>query len=802
MNYSVEQLAEITSASIHGPTERIIERVFFDSRRITQPKNALFAALKTPQNDGHRYIADAYARGIRCFIVEHLPDEVPEDATYLTVQNSLEALQKIATHHRKSHKGPLVAITGSNGKTIVKEWVSTLLSHFDKVAKTPASYNSQIGVALSLLRLKPEHQYGVFEAGISMPGEMESLKNMLRPTVGCITNIGDAHGENFEDQQQKLFEKLSLFDGCLLLVFCCDDPKVVSGIKAYPWKSKPDLFCWGKGPGADLKWTDEWDMAVPYSDLARRQDAAHAVAIAVALGIAPQALFPLLSSLPEVEMRVQMTRGRNGSTLIHDYYNSDWESIENALSYLGEQHQNEKKGILITDILENSHDRGVYKRVIERLNDFNADLLVVIGPEWKQYLDMLPAGTLWFNDTSSLLDELTTLEIKDHALLLKGARKFALERVSQRLALREHPTVLEIKMPALIHNLRYFKSKIDKDVKLMAMVKAFSYGTGTYEIANVLRFHRIDYLAVAYPDEGVHLRNQGIDLPIFVLNSEQRNFEVLIRHQLEPELYSLPQLTRFIETAEHMGLKDYPVHLKLETGMNRLGISGDDLDSAINALNETSAVRVKAALTHLAAADDPDQHQFTLGQIDLFQRLTARLATRLGHSFMRHVLNSAGATHYPQAQFEMVRLGIGLYGISSDPEEQKKLQIVGRWTSEVAQVKKVKKGESVGYGRAFIAEKDTRIATISLGYADGLPRSLGNGVGQVYWRGTPYPIIGRVCMDMCMIEIGEDDINEGDEIVLFESAHQLWELARRMETIPYEVLTSISDRVRRVYLQE
>ncbi len=802
MRYSVEQLADIAGAAITGNKETTVERVYFDSRRITHTQNALFVAVKTHQNDGHRYLRDAHDRGIRIFLVDHLPDELLSESTFLNVQNTLNALQKIAAHHRNSFHGPLVAITGSNGKTIVKEWAATLLSEHRKVAKTPASYNSQIGVALSLLGLKEDHQFGVFEAGISKPGEMDALREMLRPTVGLITNIGEAHGENFESRDQKLSEKLSLFDGCERLIYCADDEVISQGISVYRWIKKPALFSWGQSPENDLHWTGEWADAVPYGDSARRQDAAHAAAIAATLGIAPQVLKEKIKQLPEVEMRVQMTRGRNGSTLIHDYYNSDWESIENALSYLGEQHQNERKSIVLTDILENSHDHGVYERVVEQLNDFGAERLILIGSQWKRYLNQLPGHAQWFESTDALLAELDDLHFHDEAILLKGARRFALERVSRRLALREHPTVLEIRMPALIHNLRYYRENVRSDVKLMAMVKAFSYGTGTYEIANVLRFHRIDYLAVAYPDEGVHLRNEGIDLPILVLNSEQRNFEVLIKYRLEPELYSIPHLCRFIETAEQLGVTDYPVQFKIETGMNRLGIDESDLDTAISALKATNAVRVKAAFTHLAAADDPSEREFTLGQLDLFGRLTARLTTGLGHSFLRHALNSAGTTHYPEAQFDMVRLGIGLYGISSDESEQPLIQLVGRWVSEVAQIKKVKAGDSIGYSRAYRAEKNTRIATISLGYADGLPRKPGNGVGRLYWKGQSFPIVGRVCMDMCMIEIGDAPMSVGDEIVVFETAEQMWQLARDMDTIPYEVLTSISNRVRRVYLQE
>ncbi len=800
--YSVRQLADIAGGSLHGTSEEVIGRLYFDSRRITRSRNALFVALQTEQNDGHRYLNEAYDQGIRNFLVRALPDPPFNNARFIVVPDTLTALQQWAAHHRCQFTGPLVAITGSNGKTIVKEWAATLLSGFGRVHKTPASYNSQIGVALSLWGLRPDHQFGVFEAGISKPGEMKSLREMLRPTIGLITNIGEAHAEHFGSQSEKLHEKLSLFDGCSLLIYHADNELIAAGIKSYPWKEKPQLLTWGTDEGNDLCWTDELRDAVPYQDAARQEDAAHAMAIGMALGIAPQALKEKLGTLPEIEMRVQMTRGRQGSTLINDYYNSDWESIENALSYLAEQHQNEHKSIILTDLVENSHDQGVYERVVERLKAFRVHQLLLIGPNWKRYAGQLTGLVHWFGSTDELLSQLHRFSFNDEAILLKGARRFALERVARQLALREHPTVLEIRMTALIHNLRYFRQRIKKDTQIMAMVKAFSYGTGSYEIANALRFHRITYLTVAYPDEGVHLRNRGIELPILVLNSGQRNFEMIIRNELEPELYSINHLRRFVLQAEMLGARSYPVQLKLETGMNRLGLAGSDLDEAIAVIRSTTSVRVKAVFTHLAAADDPTERSFTLGQIEKFRRLTARLETALGYPILRHVLNSSGITHYPEAQFDLVRLGIGLYGISSDASEQSHLQLVGRWVSEVAQVKEIKAGETVGYGRSFRARKNMRIATVSLGYADGLPRKLGNGVGQLYWKGHALPIAGHICMDMCMLEIGDWPVEEGDEIVIFETVAQLQKLAAAEETIPYEVLTSISGRVHRVYLQE
>lgn len=804
MKYSVQQVAEFTHGELHASNDldRVIQRVYFDSRRINKPLNALFVALKTDQNDGHKYILDAYDRGVRSFLVSQLPAKKLEDASFILVENTLDALQKLATEHRRNFEGPLIAITGSNGKTIVKEWAATLLTGHGKVHKTPSSYNSQIGVALSLLGLRPDHQVGVFEAGISQPGEMAALREMLEPTIGLITNIGQAHSENFPNQQEKLKEKLSLFDGCPVLIYEADNPLIVQGIQDYPWEVRPRLLGWSRTESDFLIWTDELAELVPYKDAARQEDAAHATAIATALGFHLDKLKGELSKLPEVQMRVQLTRGRNSSTLINDFYNSDWESIENALSFLNEQKQNPRKSIILTDLVENSHDEGLYRRLAQRLKDFNPHQLIVLGPQWKQFMDELPDGAHWFDSTGSLLAELNTFDFQNVALLLKGARQYALERVARRLSFREHPTVLEIRTHLLTHNLRYFRQRIHKGTQLMAMVKAFSYGTGTFEIANILRYHHVDYLAVAYPDEGVHLRRQGIDLPILVLNSEQRNFEVIIEHQLEPEIYSLGHLQRFVLQAEMLGVKGYPIQLKIETGMHRLGLTEEDLEDAIRIIQDSTSVQVKAAFTHLAAADDPQERPFSLEQIARFERSTRLLEDRLGYSFLKHVLNSSGISNFPEAQFDLVRLGIGLYGVSNDPSEQKHLRLVGRWVSEVAQIKHVKAGETVGYGRAFTAENDTRIATVSLGYADGLSRRLGEGVGKLYWKDRDFPIAGRVCMDMCMLDIGDAPIQEGDEIVVFERPDQLLDLARALGTIPYEVLTSISTRVRRVYLQE
>lgn len=720
---------------------------------------------------------------------------------------------------RKQYSGPLLALTGSNGKTIVKEWVSTLLAGFGKVAKTPGSYNSQIGVPFSLWALRPDHEFAIFEAGISEPGEMPYLQNMLRPSVGLITNLGGAHDEFFESRPQKLNEKLSLFEGCPLLIYHRDNSVIHDGIENYSWKKKPDLFTWGSDASNNLVLKNSestakgfkhtWDFGgevfsteIRFRDLASRENAGHALAAALSLGIEPKALQPLFAELPEIEMRVQITRGIHSCTLINDFYNSDWESIQNAFELLNEQKQHAYHSIILSDMVQNSSEGSVYLQTAKRLSNGNWKHLILIGKRWRELKEELPGETVFYESTKDLLADLRNLNFENEALLIKGAREYALEKIARILSLREHPTQLEIDLSAIAHNYKHFRTIIRPETKLMVMVKAFSYGAGSYEIANVLRFQGADYLAVAYPDEGVELRNAGIQLPILVMNTEERNFEVLIRHHLEPEIYSINQLERFIAVAEQAEVVNYPIQIKFDTGMHRLGFFESEIEGIADRINATQSVRVAAVFTHLAASDDLEEREFTLLQIDRFQGLAARLKTLLGYSFLRHTLNSSGITHYPEAQFDMVRLGIGLYGISSNPKEQELLRISGRWVSEVAQIKEVRKGESIGYGRSFYAPKDMRIAIVSLGYADGLSRGLSNGVGQVYWKGHALSIIGRVCMDMTMVAIGSLDIKEGDEIVVFETPQQLRELAKAMNTITYEVLTSISGRVRRVYLQD
>ncbi len=820
MSLSVKQFTAIVQGSNLGSGEGTIETIVFDSRRIRQTQNALFIAFVTKGNDGHKYLESAYNSGIRLFLVHEVPKtDWAAKAQFIIVPDTLRAWQKVAQEIRKEYAGPMLAITGSNGKTIVKEWVSTLLANFGKVAKTPGSYNSQIGVPFSLWALRPDHEYAIFEAGISEPNEMVFLRDMLRPTVGLITNIGSAHDAFFENREQKLKEKLALFDGCPRLIYRRDNSLVHNGILSHPWTQKPELFSWGSEPTNDLVLISEqssdhgyrqlwffndisFKTEIPFRDAASRENAGHALAVALSLGIEPKALKEHFSALPEIEMRVQINRGIKGCTLINDFYNSDWESIQNALDLLSEQKQHDQHSLILSDLVQNSFEEAVYQQTANRLSKDSWKNAFFVGPHWPKYKSQLPANALFFETTEELIKASQVFNFEKEAILIKGARAFALEKMARILSLREHPTQLEIDLKSLAHNYKYFRSIIRPETRLMVMVKAFSYGTGGYEIANVLRFNGANYLAVAYPDEGVELRNAGINLPILVLNSEERNFDILLRFCLEPEIYSLNQLKRFIAAANAQDLTDYPIHLKLDTGMHRLGFMENELEGLIQLLKGTKAVRVTSVFTHLAASDNEEERDFTLSQIERYKGLTARLKSGLGYSFTQHVLNSSGITHFPEAQFDMVRLGIGLYGISSQIEEQERLQLVGRWVSEVAQIKTVKKGSTIGYGRSYKAEQDMRIAVVSLGYADGLSRSLSNGTGQLYWRGHALPIVGRVCMDMTMVSIGDLDIQEGDEIVVFETPEQLKKLAEAMQTITYEVLTSISNRVRRVYLQE
>lgn len=816
--YTIAQIQRVLKADgeLSNPAE-IIRSFLYDSRRLRAVEDTLFIAISGARHNGHDFIEELYKKGVRNFLVEFVPHALAGKANFIVVKNTLKAFQQLAAQHRLKSQATTVAITGSNGKTIVKEWLSSLLSVHHKITKTPKSYNSQLGVPLSVMQLTPDAEYAIFEAGISKVGEMQRLEKILKPHWGVFTNIGSAHQEYFTSLEEKINEKLKLFKEASHLVFCADNALVSSSIAAFSFQRKMKLLSWSKaGNPADIQFelskgeiTFSWQkedvsVAFPYQDEASIENVLHAIVTALGMGVSTEVIKKTVPELEPVSMRLEMKNGRWNTVVVNDAYNADLESLKIALEYFAHQMKGRDRVLVLSDIEQSGLEpKKLYEEVARALADFKLTHIYTIGEKIEQLAPLSKASVSHFLNVEQFLKHLTAAHFSDKAILLKGARNYKFEAIDRFLTEKSHETVLEVNLSRMVDNLNFFRSKLKEGVKTMVMVKAFGYGAGASEISSLLQFHKVDYLAVAYADEGVALRKAGISLPIMVLNTEISALDDMLDFKLEPEVYSFRILEALRERVQKRGENEaVAIHIKLETGMHRLGFEEADLPKLIRALKNTKALKVHSAFSHLAASDDPEERDFSHQQIELFNTLSQGLMAGLGYHFDRHILNSSGISHYPNGQFDMVRLGIGLYGISGDAEEAKFLKPVSSLKATVSQVKNLKTGESVGYGRSYIAKKDEQIATISLGYADGFRRSLGNGVGEVYINGKRYPIVGRVCMDMAMVNISGSAINEGDEVEVFGPNLSLYELAEKMQTIPYEVLTSISSRVKRVYLME
>ncbi|RYY16841.1 MAG: bifunctional UDP-N-acetylmuramoyl-tripeptide:D-alanyl-D-alanine ligase/alanine racemase, partial [Chitinophagaceae bacterium] len=711
-------------------------------------------------------------------------------------------------------------ITGSNGKTTVKEWLNQLLEPDYKIVKSPASYNSQIGVPLSVWQINEKHQLAVFEAGISTVNEMQKLAAIINPTIGIFTNIGEAHSEGFSGQRQKLLEKLLLFKNAEVIIYRNNDPEVDKTIR----EELPNVFrflSWGCNEASFLRvleinigslytelkvhWTSgEIKFNIPFTDDASIENAMHCCCLMFYLGLDEKVIEERLKKLNAVEMRLELKSGINNSSIINDSYSSDLSSLRIALDFLSHQKQHPVKTVILSDILESgleSHE--LYRQVAGLLKQHEVNRVIAIGDEISKNLLALdsdfPVQLLHYPSVSAFRKDFNRLNFRDETILIKGARAFRLEGIDQLLQQKVHQTVLEIDQNAIVHNLNEYRNILAPGTKIMAMVKAFSYGSGSFEIANVLQFHNVDYLAVAYTDEGVALRRGGIMLPIMVMNTDAAAFDLLLEYNLEPDLYSLDIYNQFSDFVASRGLKYIPVHLELETGMNRLGMSESDID----AIQVNSTLRIQSVYTHLAASENPDYDQFTLGQASNYQELVQTIEKKVGYRFIKHIANSSGASRHPDLQFDMVRLGIGLYGIDDGMPESAELKEVSTLKSTIAQVKQVSGTETVGYGRRGKLSRDSVIATVRIGYADGYSRKLGNGVGQMLVHGKRVPVVGSICMDMTMIDVtGLPDVVPGDEVTVFGEGIPVTEVARWAGTIPYEILTGVSQRVKRVYFEE
>lgn len=811
LNYSTEHIAQIIEAQIIGDSKASISHLSIDSRTIENSQNTLFFALSGSQKNGHEYIQDAYEKGIRCFVVSHLENSFSSlnETCFLLVKNPLKALQTLAKYHRESFHLQTIGITGSNGKTIVKEWLSSCLNDEFSIIRSPKSYNSQIGVPLSVWNINSKHTLGIFEAGISQKGEMVHLESIIQPQLGILTHIGTAHQENFTSKEELLEEKLHLFSHCDTLIFP-SSKKWVNKIIAKRFPDK-NLLSWGFSERSylriiRLKKRKDYTkieaihnhfnikFKIPFVDQASIDNVLTTITTLLYLGFSEGKINQKINKLQPLKMRLELLEGIHENLLISDVYNADLDSVKIALDVLAHQ-EYPSKSLILT--LFNSFDQEIFT-IIKKLN---LKHLILIGNFEKQ--DALAQTTLYYKSTEDFIQNTDLSIFKNEAILFKGSRRFGLEKVVQKMIKKNHETIFEINLEHFIHNLNYFKAKLKSTTKIMVMVKASSYGSGVYEIANLLKFHQVDYLGVAYPDEGITLRHLGIQMPIMVMNADTSSHLSIVENQLEPEIFSFRVLKSFIETLKQTRQKNYPIHLKLDTGMHRLGFEKNDIKSLQSFLKEHAEwIHVQSIFSHLATADVPQEKDFTIYQIQQFQMLYQELASGLGYQPIQHILNSSGISHFGEYQFDMVRLGIGIYGYNFDPKVQQHLKNVGTLKSTLSQIKVIKKGETVGYSRNFKAEKETRIATIPIGYADGISRLQGNQVGYVWIHHQKAPIIGNVCMDMIMVDVSTIPCQEGDTAILLGEHPSLEEVAQWQQTIPYEVLTSISPRVKRIYYRE
>ncbi|WP_400192453.1 bifunctional UDP-N-acetylmuramoyl-tripeptide:D-alanyl-D-alanine ligase/alanine racemase [Hymenobacter sp. B81] len=803
-----------------------VEHLLLDSRRVGVPAGTVFFALRGPHHDGHQYLPELYRRGVRLFVVEapvalaYFPE-----AGIVQVPRALAALQTLAARHRAGFTGPVWAVTGSNGKTIVKEWLAQLLSPDELICRSPRSFNSQVGVPLSVWELRPQHTLGIFEAGISEPGEMARLARVIQPTLGIFTNLGPAHDAGFVSREQKAAEKMQLFATARTLVYCRDHAAVHQAAEALP--ATVQRLTWSRhaapgaavqvqlSPAADPQQTlarvryqqQEHVFTLPFADEPSLENLLHCLAVLLWRQLPAADIQRRLLRLHPVAMRLEMKQAIHDCYVLDDTYNNDLTGLDLALDALQRQPRRGRRTLILSDVLESGLPAAaLYGRVAELAARHGVQRLLAVGEAIGQHRAVLAEAVpevQFFADTEALLAWFHPDHFRQETILVKGARRFGFERVVAAFQQKIHGTVLEVNLDALVHNLNYYRARLQPGTRLMVMVKAFAYGSSSYEVANLLEFHRVDYLAVAYTDEGVQLRENGISLPIMVMNPSPDSFGLLRQYHLEPEIYSFARLREYLQAAAAGPLP--AIHLKLDTGMRRLGFAETDLPELLPELRRhAAALRVASALTHLAGADEEQHNDFSHRQLHTFQRMAARLEDALGYPVIKHALNSPGILRFPHAHFDMVRLGIGLYGVEAAGLDPQALRPVSNLRTTISQIKQLPAGETVGYGRrGDAAPHERRIATLAIGYADGYDRRFSRGVGEVLIRGRRAPLVGNVCMDMCMIDVTHiPDAQEGDVALVFGEGLGLTELAARIGTIPYELLTSVSERVKRVFVSE
>lgn len=820
--YSIQTICSaVQGRFLHEYANDAIDTLVYDSRRIQQPAAALFFALRTGHNDGHRYLADARKKGIRNFIIsEESGAEGLEDMNVILVEDTLDALQDLASFHRDHFNIPIIGITGSNGKTIVKEWLYQLLQDDYVIVRSPKSFNSQIGVALSIWQMGEQHDLGIFEAGVSMAGEMPRLQTMIRPTIGVLTNIGDAHNEGFLDKDQKLTEKLALFTGAQTVIARGKDlgrrkEMMGSSIRVLTWgHAGQNDFLVQSAPvekeGTSLTLTysgQSYILTVPFTDTASIENAISCCCVLIFLGYDGEVLRNRMARLHPIDMRLQLNHSINDCLVINDSYSADITSLKIALDFLKQQGSGLKRTVILSEFFESgSSDKELYGAIADLLRNYGIGKAVLVGEKIVNAMqdELSPVMTVQaYASTDDFIRGFRSSQFFQEIILIKGARRFGFERIAQLFEKKLHQTVLEINLNALAHNLKEYQKQLQPETKVMAMVKAFSYGSGGAEIASVLQYHNAAYLGVAYADEGVDLVRSGITLPVMVMNAEASSFQAIVDAQLQPVIYSFDILHRFGHYLEEQGLLSYPVHIEIETGMNRLGFAPEEVEELAKHISAGPLFRICSVFTHLAASEDPDQDAFTALQGERFLEAVARIQDYIGYPFLRHIANSAAIIRHPGLQLDMVRLGIGLYGVEIDAGEVLDLQAVATLRSTIAQLHEVKKGDTISYNRRGTVDRDSLIATVRIGYADGYSRRFSNGQGKMWVRGRLVPVIGTVCMDMTMIDVtGLEGVKEGDEVVIFGPQLPVQEVSSWIQTIPYELMTGVSQRVKRIYFHE
>jgi Alr-MurF fusion protein len=819
--FSIAQIVALSGGEARqlSNPETPIEHLLLDSRKVAFPETSLFFAIRGERHDGHNYIAELLKKNVRNFIVETpshpqilaIDKAVSSHLNIILVPNTIVALQAIAAAHRQKFHYPVIGITGSNGKTIVKEWLYQLLSPDYQIVKSPKSYNSQVGVPLSVWEMQAEHQLAIFEAGISQPNEMANLAEVIRPNIGIFTNIGTAHDEGFENREQKIQEKLQLFRQSEVIYSLHSQT-----LSRPPYQLIQNFKLINKSQNIDnqsviINFEYEkqlFTLQLPFVDEASLENALTCLLVLLHFKIPIAEIQARFLRLKPISMRLELKQAIHNCQLIDDSYNNDLAGLDIAINFMALQQQKAKRILIISDMLE-THlpDNELYTHIFNLTESKDLiDEVIGIGEKLFAFQDLLTKSensfvTHFFASTQDFLQSPLIQNFHNALILIKGARVFQFEQIVKRLQQKTHGTVLEINLDAIVHNLNFYRSLLAPSTKIMVMVKAFAYGSGSAEVANLLQYHRVDYLGVAYADEGVFLRQNGIHLPIMVMNPNPDTFQQLLDYQLEPEIYSFKILNEFLNYCREVTKKDFKIHLKIDTGMHRLGFAPREMADLIAVLEEKMPwhAHVASIFSHLAGADEAIHTEFSQKQIDVFRHCAQKLEDALGYYTLKHILNTPGISRFSEAQFEMVRLGIGLYGVEPNGFYQTKLETVGRLKTTISQIKQIAAGETVGYGRWGVAQQNTQIATIAIGYADGFSRAFSRGVGEVLVNGKRAKIMGNVCMDMTMVDITGIEAQEGDEVIIFDNQLTINDLAQKINTIPYEILTNVSERVKRVF---